>query len=73
MTYSRIIAKFGSRRMIPAMLCFYDLVENEKAKITGSLIERYVMADIILLGRIEQYLRHGTKTEPSKDPKSLLM
>jgi hypothetical protein len=72
MSYSRIVAKFGSCGMIPAMLCFFDLVDQEKTKFVGNLREKYVMADIVLNGRVEQYLRHGIKSDSLRNPMRLL-
>jgi len=72
MSYAKIVAKFGSCGMIPAMLCFFELVDQEKAKFSGNAQEKYVMADIVLNGRVEQYLRHGTRNESPRNPMKLL-
>ena len=68
------MAKFGSRGHIAAMLCFYELMDQEqKSKVGANNQDRYAMANLALLGRIEQYLRHGKGVPDSKrSPKYLL-
>ncbi|XP_021946683.1 uncharacterized protein LOC110844719 isoform X2 [Folsomia candida] len=72
LSYAQICAKFGSRGQIPAMLFFYELVDQERAK-AGSTQDRKLMTDLALLGRIEQYLRYGlVRSELPKNPELLL-
>ncbi|CAG7817152.1 unnamed protein product, partial [Allacma fusca] len=60
LNYMKIMAKFGSRGHIPAMLCFHDLMDQEqKNKLSGNNQDRQAMANLALAGRVEQYLRHG--------------
>lgn len=57
-----------------AMLFFFELVDQEKSKLSGGFQDKQVMSDLALLGRIEQYLRHGstsTKDSP-RNPKALV-
>lgn len=70
----KIMAKFGSRGHIAAMLCFYELMDQEqKNKLSGNNHDRQAMANLALLGRIEQYLRHGRSvTDPRRGPKNAL-
>lgn len=60
LTYAQISAKFGSKGLMPAMLFFFELVDQEKTKLYGGFQDKQVMSDLALLGRIEQYLRYGT-------------
>jgi hypothetical protein len=41
------------------MLFFFELVDQERTKFSGSTSDRQLMTDLALLGRIEQYLRYG--------------
>lgn len=66
MNHPKIIAKFGSRGLIPAMIYFSELVDEEKHKYSGTLKDKSFMANIVMLGKIEQFARHGERNNASK-------
>ncbi|CAL8091723.1 unnamed protein product [Orchesella dallaii] len=73
LTYAQISAKFGSKGLMPAMLFFFELVDQEKTKLYGGFHDKQVMSDLALLGRIEQYLRYGSvRSELPRNPKFLV-
>lgn len=45
---------------MPAMLFFFELVDQEKTKLYGGYLDKQVMSDLALLGRIEQFIRYGS-------------
>ena len=67
----KIMAKFGARGHVPAMLCFYELMEQEQRnKLASNVPDRISMTNLALVGRTEQYLRHGKSViEMLKNPK----
>jgi hypothetical protein len=55
------------------MLFFFELVDQERTKLAGGSQDRNLMADLALLGRMEQYLRNGLlRSALPRNPESLL-
>jgi len=61
LSYATITYKFGSRCQIPAMLFFFELVDQERAKIPHA--DKIKISHIALIARIEQFLRVTTPSQ----------
>jgi hypothetical protein len=72
MNHPKIIAKFGSRGLIPAMIYFSELVDEDKHRFVGTLKDKSFMSNIVIFGKIEQFVRYGERSSATADPKHLL-